>query len=204
MGQVAAAFTAAATVIQLPACGNTVAPARTQAAPFAATDITGVHFGKGFTLTDHTGAVRSLADFKGKAVVVFFGYTNCPDVCPTTMAELAGAMEKLGDAAAHVQVLFVTLDPEHDSASVLERYLAGFDPRFLGLYGDERGTQEIVGEFKAYSQKLGDASGQHVIEHSGGVYIFDPRGQLRLHAKASGDGGAAIARDLNELLKAAA
>lgn len=120
------------------------------------------------------------------------------------MAELAGAMDKLGNSADRVQVLFVTLDPEHDRPPVLERYLAGFDSRFLGLYGDEEGTQKIVSEFKAYSQKLAQASGEQTIEHSSGVYIFDPRGQLRLHAKANGDGGATIARGLSELLKIAA
>jgi protein SCO1/2 len=160
-------------------------------------------------LTDHMGVVRGLADFKGKAVVLFFGYTQCPDVCPTTMAELARAMKKLGKAAEDVQVLFVTLDPEHDSPSALKQYLSGFNSQFLGLRGDDGAVRELVSEFKAFSQKraeapAGDQRGQHTIEHSSGVYIFDPRGQLRLYAKSSGDGGDAIARDLGELLKPAA
>jgi protein SCO1/2 len=192
---------AAAVLIFITACGNTSIPASTPA--FISTDLTGVQFGKEFTLTDHTGVVRSLSDFKGKAVVIFFGYTHCPDICPTTMAELAGAVKKLGKTAERVQVLFVTLDPERDTPSVLKQYLSGFDSQFLGLHGDDQATRKIVGEFKAFSQKqVGASPDQHTVDHSTGVYIFDPRGQLRLYAKASGDGGDALARDLSELLKA--
>lgn len=185
------------------ACGNTSTPPSTPA--FASTDITGVQFGKGFTLIDHNGVVRSLSDFRGKAVALFFGYTHCPDKCPATMAQVAAALEKLGPAAGRVQVLFVTLDPERDTPSVLKQYLSGFNPRFLGLYGDDETTQETASQFKVFSQRQGaESSGDHTVDHSTGVYIFDPQGQLRLYANAISDGGDALARDLAQLLKAAA
>jgi protein SCO1/2 len=197
------AFVLGAGVIFITACGNTSTPPLTPA--FASTDITGVQFGKGFTLTDHTGVVRNLSDFKGKAVALFFGYTHCPDKCPATMAQITAALEKLGPAAERVQVLFVTLDPERDTPTVLKQYLSGFNPRFLGLYGDDETTRKIVADFKAFSERQagGHPSG-HTVDLSTGVYIFDPRGQLRLYANAISDGGEALARDLAELLKTAA
>ncbi|HET7061227.1 MAG TPA: SCO family protein [Nitrosospira sp.] len=192
-----------AAVMFIAACGNTSTPPSTPA--FASTDITGVQFGKGFTLIDHNGVVRSLSDFRGKAVALFFGYTHCPDKCPATMAQVAAALEKLGPAAGRVQVLFVTLDPERDTPSVLKQYLSGFNPRFLGLYGDDETTQETASQFKVFSQRQGaESSGDHTVDHSTGVYIFDPQGQLRLYANAISDGGDALARDLAQLLKAAA
>lgn len=207
--QASSALIGGAAIIFLAACGNISTPTSVSTAAFTSTDITGVAFGRGFALTDHMGVVRSLVDFKGKVVVLFFGYTHCPDVCPTTMAELASAVKKLGKAAEDVQVLFVTLDPERDSPSALKQYLSGFNSQFLGLRGSDEATLELVSEFKAFSQKQaeapsGDQRGQHTIEHSSGIYIFDPRGQLRLYAKSSGDGGDALARDLSELLKPAA
>src|SRR5436309_1738954 len=115
----------------------TLSPANTA---FKNTDVTGLDYAKDFALTDHTGKLRTLADFKGKAVVVFFGYTQCPDVCPTTLSDLAAATRQLGEAANRVQVLFVTVDPERDTPALLRSYVPAFNPTFLGLYGDAAAT----------------------------------------------------------------
>ena len=111
---------------------------------FQNTDLTGLDYAQDFALTDHTGKPRSLADFKGKVVVMFFGYTQCPDVCPTTMAEMAGVMKELGPQADQVQVLFVTVDPERDTQALLAQYVPAFDPHFLGLYGDAAATAKVA------------------------------------------------------------
>ena len=183
----------------LAACGNTAKPT------FLSTDITGATFGKEFKLTDHTGVTRTLADFKGKAVVLFFGYTHCPDICPATMAELASTMQKLGKDAARVQVLFVTVDPERDTPDTLKQYLSAFNPTFLGLYGDTQATKDIAAEFKiVYQKQAGTVPDHHTMDHSSGIYIFDPKGQLRLYASGSGHGGDILARDIEELLRTTA
>lgn len=148
---------------------------------FKNTDITGADYGKELTLTDHTGKTRTLADFRGKVVVVFFGYTHCPDVCPTTLAELKVAREQLGDDGKRVQVLFVTLDPERDTRDLLANYVPAFDPSFLGLYGDAAATARVAKEFKVFYQKVpGSAPGSYTVDHSSGSYVFDPQGRLRL------------------------
>ncbi len=189
---------AGALLLCLTSCGNTSTPT------FVSTDVTGAQFGTTFTLTDHNGSVRTLSDFKGKAVVLFFGYTHCPDICPATMAEIAGAMKKLGKQAERVQVLFVTLDPERDSPATLRQYLSAFDPAFLGLYGDDQATREIASEFKAFYQKqAGTSPSHHTVDHSTGIYIFDPLGKLRLYA-TKGNGGDSLARDIAELLRTTA
>ena len=146
---------------------------------FKSADITGADYGKTLELTDHTGKPRRLEDFRGKAVVLFFGFTQCPDVCPTTMTEVAAALRKLGRDADRVQVLFVTVDPERDTPDVLGKYVTSFDPRFLGLRGDLPATQKAAKEFKVYfeKRKLGDS---YTMEHSGQSYVIDPRGQLRM------------------------
>ena len=128
---------ACALTVSIAACDKL--PGKQQQASFQNTDVTGLDYAKGFSLTDHTGKPRTLADFKGKAVVVFFGYTQCPDVCPTTMAEMATVMQKLGPLADQVQVLFITLDPERDTQQLLASYVPAFDKRFIGL----RGTPEL-------------------------------------------------------------
>ncbi|MDE2366654.1 MAG: SCO family protein, partial [Betaproteobacteria bacterium] len=175
-------MTAWAAIFVLAACGNATKPT------FNSTDITGATFGRELKLTDHTGVPRTLADFKGKAVILFFGYTHCPDICPATMAELAGAMKKLGRDAERVQVLFVTVDPERDTPETLKQYLSAFDPAFLGLYGDAQATKDIVGEFKAvYQKQAGTSADTHTVEHSAGIYIFDTKGQLRLYASGGGN-----------------
>lgn len=120
---------------------------------FQSTDITGVEFGQDFRLKDHTGKVRTLADFRGKAVVMFFGYTHCPDVCPTTMSDLAQALNLLGKDAGKVQVLFVTVDPARDTQALLASYVPAFNPGFLGLYGDEAATAKVAKDFRIFYQK---------------------------------------------------
>jgi protein SCO1/2 len=148
---------------------------------FKNTDITGADYGKDFTLTDHTGKKRALADFRGKVVVVFFGYTHCPDVCPTTLADLRVAREQLGEDRKRVQVLFVTVDPERDTRELLANYVPAFDPSFLGLYGDPAATARVAKEFKVFYQKVpGKTPENYTVDHTAGSYVFDPQGRLRL------------------------
>src|SRR5215217_6656374 len=123
-------------------------------AAFQNTDLTGLDYAKGFSLTDHTGKPRTLADFKGKVVVMFFGFTQCPDVCPTTMAEMAAVMKELGPQASDVQVLFVTLDPERDTPELLKQYVPAFDARFVGLYGTPAEIAQTAKEFKVFYKKV--------------------------------------------------
>jgi len=168
---------------------------------FQASDITGSSFGRDFELKDPQGKTRRLADFKGKAVVLFFGYTQCPDVCPTTLAALAEAMKQLGPDADRVQVLFVTVDPERDTPQLLAQYVPAFDPRFLGLYGDADATSRTAKEFKVIYQKVPGASpGTYTMDHSAGTYVFDPQGRLRLYV-ANGQGPDVFVHDLRELLR---
>ncbi len=148
---------------------------------FKNTDVTGADYAKDIALTDHTGKARTLADFKGKVVTVFFGYTQCPDVCPTTLTEMKGVLEKLGPDAARVQVLFVTIDPERDTQALLASYVPAFDPSFLGLYGSAEATAKIAKDFKVFYQKVpGKTPGSYTMDHSAGSYAYDPQGRLRL------------------------
>jgi protein SCO1/2 len=148
---------------------------------FRSTDVTGAEFGRSLALAGHDGRPRTLADFRGKAVVVFFGYTHCPDVCPTTLADMAGVMKQLGTDAARVQVLFVTVDPERDTREVLAQYVPAFDPTFLGLYGDAAATQRAAKEFRVYYAKsAGAAPGSYTMDHSAQSFVFDAEGHLRL------------------------
>lgn len=149
---------------------------------FKSTDISGVDYGRSLELTDHTGRIRRLEDFRGKAVVVFFGFTQCPDVCPTTLAEVSTALKRLGPDADRVQVLFVTVDPERDTQELLAKYVTAFDPRFLGLYGDAAATQRTAKEFKVYyeKRKQGDS---YTVDHSAQTYVIDPQGRLRLFVR---------------------
>lgn len=144
------------------------------------TDVTGASFGKSLELTDHNGQRRTLADFKGKVVAVFFGFTHCPDVCPTTMVELANVSRELGADAARLQVLFVTVDPERDTPKVLQAYVPAFHPTFLGLTGTPEDIARTTKEFKAYHQKQAAKGGAYSVDHSAGTYIFDREGRLRL------------------------
>ena len=165
---------------------------------FRSTDITGAPYGNQLELTDHTGKPRHLEDWRGKAVVLVFGFTHCPDVCPTTLADLSQAIQSLGTQAERVQVLFVTVDPERDTREVLAKYVTAFDPRFLGLYGDAAATQRAAKEFKVYyeKRKTGDT---YSVDHSGQSYVIDPQGRLRLFVRHDRI-GADLAPDLKTLL----
>lgn len=179
--------------VLLLACGQ-------EAARFNATELTGVDWGRDFYLLDASGKPRQLADFKGQAVVLFFGYTQCPDVCPTTMSKLRAVMQELGDEAKRVQVVFVTLDPERDTAELLGQYVPAFDARFLGLYGSQEATAATAKEFKVFYQKQPAAApGRYTLDHTAGLYIFDPRGKLRLFVR-DGEETAKVAADLKRLL----
>lgn len=168
---------------------------------FAAVDITGVEWGKDFRLTDHTGRPRRLADFRGKAVAMFFGFTHCPDMCPTAMAELAEVLRLLGDEAGRVQVLFVTVDPKRDTLAVLSQYVPAFHPSFLGLYGDAAATERTAKEFKVYYHANSvNEHGAYSVDHSGQILVFDPQGRLRLLMKPD-LGPEAMAHDMRLLLK---
>ena len=169
-------------------------------AAFQNTDLTGLDYAKGFSLTDHTGKARTLADFKGKLVVLFFGYTQCPDVCPTTMAEMAAVMKELGPSADEVQVLFVTLDPERDTQALLASYVPAFDKRFLGLRGTPEQTAATAKEFKVFVAKVpGTEPGSYTVDHTAGSYVFDKEGRVRLFLR-HGKGPAPIVHDLRQLL----
>ena len=146
---------------------------------FRSVDITGADYGKTLELTDHTGKPRRLEDFRGKAVVLFFGFTHCPDVCPTTLADVSQAVKSLGSDADRVQVLLVTVDPERDTPEVLAKYVTAFDPRFLGLYGDAAATQRAAKEFKIFYEKRKTGS-SYSMDHSAQSYVLDPQGRLRL------------------------
>jgi protein SCO1/2 len=167
---------------------------------FQNTDLTGLDYAKGFELTDHTGTKRTLADFRGKVVVLFFGYTQCPDVCPSTMIEMANVLKELGPKADQVQVLFVTLDPERDTRELLAAYVPAFDKRFIGLYGDMAATAKVAKEFKVfYAKQPGGEPGSYSVDHTAGSYVFDRDGNIRLFLR-HGQGSAPIVHDLKQLL----
>ena len=193
--------------LSLAACGDksaggsqemTLSPAKTA---FNNTDVTGLGYARDFALTDHTGKPRTLADYKGKVVVVFFGYTQCPDVCPTTMVEMANVLKEMGPLASKVQVLFVTIDPERDTQELLSKYVPAFDPSFVGLYGDAAATEKVAKEFRVFYQKVpGKTPGSYSMDHTAGSYVFDPDGHIRLFIR-HGQGPEPIAHDLKLLLQ---
>jgi len=163
-------------------------------------DISGASYARDFALTDAAGAPRALGDYRGKVVVLFFGYTHCPDVCPTTLAQLAQARRLMGADAGRVQVLFVTLDPDRDTPQLLTRYVRAFDPSFVGLTGTEPQIQAAAREFKVFFQKVaGPAADSYTLDHSSGSFVFDSQGHVRLYLR---DGAPAdqIAPDLKRLL----
>ena len=190
---VAAVMVALSTAF-LGGCGD-----RPGAPQFKLTDVSGVDFGKALDLTDHNGQPRTLADFHGKVVTVFFGFTHCPDVCPTTLAEMAQVVKALGPDGERVQVLFVTVDPERDTQQVLKQYVPAFNPRFLGLYGDAEATARAAKAFKVYFQKQPPKDGHYSVDHSAGTYILDREGRLRLFA-GYGTGAPALLHDIRILL----
>jgi protein SCO1/2 len=182
------------TALALAGCGSS-------GPSFRNTDITGADYGKDFTLTDHSGKVRTLADFRGKVVVMFFGYTHCPDVCPTTMAELKAVKEQLGEDGKRMQVLFVTVDPERDTPQLLANYVPAFDPSFLGLYGDAAATAKVAKDFRVFYQKVpGKTPDGYTMDHTAGSYVFDPQGRLRLFVREGNP--ANLVADIKTLLQA--
>src|SRR5262245_28757026 len=167
---------------------------------FNSADITGAGLGSELSLTDHTGKRRTLADFAGKAVVVFFGYTHCPDVCPTTLAEMKAVKAALGPDGDRLQVLFVTIDPERDTPGLLANYVPAFDPSFLGLYGDAAATARTAAAFGVDFQKVpGPTPDTYAMDHTAARYVYDPEGRLRLFAKQD-ESPAALAHDIGLLL----
>ncbi|MDP1673173.1 MAG: SCO family protein [Burkholderiales bacterium] len=173
----------------------------TQDAPrFKLTDVTGASFGKSLALTDHNGQTRTLDDFRGKVVTLFFGFTHCPDVCPTTLVEMAAVMKELGADAERLQVLFVTVDPERDTAEMLKRYVPAFHPSFLGLTGSVDEVTRAAKEFKIFFQKQKLPSGGYTMDHSAGTYILDGEGRLRLFAQY-GVGAPTLLHDIRLLLQ---
>lgn len=167
---------------------------------FVGTDISAASFGNPLALTDHHGNARQLSDFKGKVVTLFFGYTQCPDVCPTTMHDLVQALELLKEKRSEVQVLFVTLDPERDTQQLLAQYVPSFDASFLGLYGDVATTTQVAKDFKVFFQKQQTGGqGGYTIDHSAGLYVFDKNGALRVYL-SHGQKPQDIAHDLQLLM----
>jgi protein SCO1/2 len=169
--------------------------------PFNNVDITGGEFGRSLVgLKDHHGQPKTLVDYQGKVVLIFFGYTFCPDICPTSMARFTEVMKQLGSEAAQVQVLFVTLDPGRDTPEKLASYVTWFSPSFVGLYGDLPATEAAAREFKVYYAKSKGSEGMgYAIDHSTGSYLLDPRGRLRLYVKESAPVDA-IVGDIRRLL----
>ena len=171
-------------------------------AKFSGIDITGAQgYGTDFRLSDHTGKPRSMADFHGKVVTIFFGFTHCPDVCPTTLSDMRQVMEKLGPDAGRVQVLFVTVDPKRDTPEVLAKYVPAFHPTFIGLYGDAEATARTAKDFKIYfREQSGKTPESYSVDHTAGTLVFDPQGRLRLF-HSYGMNPDLIASDIKTLLK---
>lgn len=190
-------FTAATVLAVLTLAACQPAP---QSQSFQATDITGAAFARDFRLTDHNGQVRTLADFRGKAVAVFFGYVHCPDVCPTTLSDFSLALQQLGPLADRVQVIFVTVDPQRDTPDLLKQFVPAFNPGFLGMYTDAESLRQLASEYKVVYQKSSvKAADDYLIDHSAGTYVYDPQGNLRL-LMPYGSSPDAIAKDLKTLL----
>lgn len=167
---------------------------------FKGIDLTGAEYARRLSLTDQDGQARTLGDFKGKVLVVFFGYTQCPDVCPTTLAELAQVKKALGTDGERVQGIFVTVDPERDTPALLKAYLASFDPGFVALRGSLEQTQEAAREFKVYFAKVpGKASDSYTMDHTAASFLFDAQGRVRVFSRY-GAGAQALLDDLKLLL----
>jgi protein SCO1 len=192
-GRLVGGLTLSLAIIGLSACADKPS--------FRNTDITGAEFAREFSLTDHNGQARTLADFKGKAVVVFFGFTQCPDVCPTTLAEMTEAVKQLGADGNKLQVLFITIDPERDTPELLKKYVPAFHPSFLGLTGNAEAIAKVAKEFKVFYQKSpGKTPGSYTMDHTANSYVFDPQGRVRLVVK-HGLGAEPLVQDLKQLLK---
>jgi len=188
-------FIVAALAVLLGGCnraGDAAAPG------FRGIDLTGAAYGRDFRLTDADGRARSLADYKGKAVLLYFGFTQCPDVCPTALIRAADVRKLLGAEGDRLQVIFITVDPARDTPEVIKAYTAAFDPSFIGLHGDAKRTRETADEFKVYYKQVPTGS-SYTMDHSALSYAFDPQGRLRLalrHEQTAED----YAHDLRQLL----
>ena len=167
---------------------------------FKGSDISGTKIGAGWALTGMDGKNYTSSDFSGKVQLVFFGFTQCPDICPTTLAELAEVMRILGDQANRVQVLLITVDPERDTPEVLRAYVSGFNPSFLGLTGTPAQIKQVAASFKAYYAKAPAAKGGYTMDHSSSFYLIDPKGEARVLV-SNNAGSAALVHDIKLLLK---
>ena len=168
---------------------------------FNAVDLTGADYAQGFQLKDHNGQMRTMADFKGQVVVVCFGYTQCPDFCPTTLTEWVQVKKALGDQGQRLQAVFITVDPERDTPALLQTYMADFDPTFLALVPSLEELPNLAKSFKLYYKKVaGSTPTSYTMDHQAGTYIYDPEGRLRLYARY-GIGPQAMAQDIAALLK---
>lgn len=195
-----------ALAVSLGAVLTACSPSSTPTAPtppqntFQAVDITGAEYAKVMSLTDADGARRTLDEFKGKVVVVFFGFTQCPDVCPTTLAELAEARRLLGADGDRVQGIFVTVDPERDAPEVLKSYVGSFGNGFIGLRGTPDEIKAVAREFKVFYMKVpGKTETSYTMDHTAGSYVFDTQGRVRLFVRY-GAGPKAVADDIKKLL----
>ncbi|MGI9132891.1 MAG: SCO family protein [Rhodoferax sp.] len=183
--------------------GGLLASCSKEPVAFSSIDVTGAEYARDFELTDHNGQLRHLKDFAGKVVVVFFGYTQCPDVCPTSMAELAEVKKALGKDGDRVQGVFVTVDPERDTPAVLKAYMEAFDPTFLALIGNPLQLAQTAKEFKLYYKKVeGKTATSYTMDHSAGSYVYDTQGKLRLFTRY-GAGAGPLTADIRILLQAA-
>ncbi|HEX3098622.1 MAG TPA: SCO family protein [Usitatibacter sp.] len=195
--RVLATLALAALLLALAGCDKLFSPPKT---PFHGVDVTGLDAGSALRLPDFDGNLRSLADFRGKLVIVDFGYTQCPDVCPTTLHDYAQALKALGADASQVQFLFVTVDPRRDTPKLLKEYVPAFDPRFIALRGDAEATARVTKDFKVYAEERpGKTPESYTVDHSSQVFVFDRQGRLRLMIPA-GTAPADIASDLRVLL----
>jgi len=184
----------ALTVLALAACSP-------EKPKFNSIDVTGADYAKGFTLTDHNGQSRSLSDFKGKAVVLFFGYTQCPDVCPTSMAELAEIKRLLASDGDKLQGVFVTVDPARDTTELLKAYMTNFDPSFVAFTPTPEQLSVVAKDYKIYYKRVeGQTPTSYSMDHSAGSYVYDTQGHLRLYSRY-GMGAKLLAQDIQTLLK---
>ena len=182
-----------AAALALAACGD-------KKPVFTGIDITGANYATGFALTDHNGQARTLADFQGKAVVIFFGFTQCPDVCPTSLGELAEARRLLGTDGERLQGLFISIDPERDTPEIMKEYMANFDPSFLALYAAPEALPELAKSYRIYYKKVpGSTPSSYTVDHSAGSYVYDAKGRIRLYHRY-GSGAQALANDVKHLL----
>ena len=189
---------AACALLALPAC-KPQTPSQ-QAAHFNSSDITGINYAQGFALPDSAGKLRQLGDFKGKVVVVFFGYTHCPDVCPITLAELKEAKRLLGQDGEQVQGIFITLDPKRDTPQVLAKYVPAFDPSFVALVGNAAQTAQTAQNFRVYYKaNPSDTAAQYTVDHTAASFVFDKQGRPRLYVRYN-QGADKLAADLKNLL----